>query len=66
MCRRSVETVRSDETALAAARRMRDREADGLVVVNDAGQPVGLLSDRDVVRSLVAEDRDPARRAALL
>ena len=61
MCKRDVETLPSHETALVAARRMRDREADALVVVNDAGKPVGLVTSRDVVRGLVAEDRDPAR-----
>jgi CBS domain-containing protein len=61
MCRRDVETVRSDATALVAARRMRAQETDALVVVNDGGQPIGLLSNRDVVRGLVAQERDPVR-----
>jgi predicted transcriptional regulator len=61
ICARHVETVRWNETAFMAAQRMRDRDADALVVVNDAGQPLGILCNRDVVRDLVAEGRDPAR-----
>jgi CBS domain-containing protein len=44
---------------------MRDRETDALVVVSGEGKPIGLLSNRDVVRGLVAEDRDPARTAVI-
>jgi CBS domain-containing protein len=61
ICTRDVETAPWDQTALAAAQRMRDRDADAIVVVNDAGRPVGMLCDRDVVRGLVAEGRDAVR-----
>jgi CBS domain-containing protein len=64
VCARAVETVGRDETALVAAQRMRARDADALVVVDAAGRPVGILCNRDVVRGLVADGRDPARTIA--
>lgn len=61
ICIRDVDTASGDETALVAARRMRDRGVGTLVVVNDRRQPMGLLSDRDLATRLIAQERDPAR-----
>jgi CBS domain-containing protein len=41
-----------------AARAMRSRNVGALVVVN-AGRPVGMLTDRDVVVEVVAKGMDP-------
>jgi CBS domain-containing protein len=40
---------------------MRDRGVGTLIVVNDLNEPMGLLTDRDVVLRVVARERDPAR-----
>jgi CBS domain-containing protein len=61
ICRRDVDTVAPDETALVAARRMRDRGVGTLIVVNDLDQPMGLLTDRDLAMRIVAQERNPAR-----
>lgn len=61
ICIRDVDTASGDESALVAARRMRDRSVGALVVVNDRKQPMGLLSDRDLALRVIAQERDPAR-----
>lgn len=48
------------DTVLAAARLMNERGIGG-VVVTDHGSMVGIFTERDVLRRVVAERRDPAR-----
>lgn len=58
VCRDFVVTARPDETVPEAACRMRDQHVGDMVVVGDAGQPVGMLTDRDIVVSAVAQSPD--------
>jgi CBS domain-containing protein len=58
-CNRQVVTIEKGEPVLEAARRMRDEHVGDLVVVEErAGRrvPVGMLTDRDIVVGLVAQD----------
>lgn len=55
---RAVITADPEETLIEAARRMRDRHVGALVVVDGAGRPVGILTDRDIVVSAVAQSAD--------
>jgi CBS domain-containing protein len=58
-CSPTCKTVRPDETVRAAARCM-DQEGVGcVVVVDDAGRPVGILSDRDVAMRVLRRGKDP-------
>lgn len=56
---KAVVTADLDETALEAARRMRDKKVGCIVAVRE-GRPVGMLTDRDLVLRVVAERLDPA------
>jgi CBS domain-containing protein len=58
VCTRSVVTARPDETVVEAARRLRDAHVGDLLVVDDRGRPVGILTDRDVVVSAAAQSPD--------
>lgn len=49
-----------DETAVAAARRMRDFKVGCVIVVRNA-RPVGILTDRDLAIRVVAAGLDPER-----
>ncbi|OMT59053.1 CBS domain-containing protein [Burkholderia pseudomallei] len=63
ICTREVVACRRTDTVLDAAHLMRDRHVGDLIVVDDAGHahaPVGMLTDRDIVLSLIAKDVDPA------
>jgi CBS domain-containing protein len=60
ICKRDVVVAfRSDELATAALR-MRDKHIGYLVVVegDDGQEPIGVLTDRDIVVTLVARDVD--------
>jgi predicted transcriptional regulator len=64
LCRRDVVTVRPFDDLATAARIMRERHVGYLVVVEpnlqEAGLvPIGVLTDRDIVVSVVAPEVDP-------
>src|ERR1700710_1764837 len=62
---RDPETIEADVPVLEAARRMRDADI-GNVVVLDNGRVVGIVTDRDIVVRVVAEELDsstPVREA---
>ena len=56
---RGVVTIVPDDSVLAAAHLMNRRAIGGLVVAEDE-QIVGVITERDVLRRVVAERRDPA------
>jgi CBS domain-containing protein len=58
ICTKPVVTASAQMTVDEAARAMRSRNVGALVVVN-AGRPVGMLTDRDVVVEVVAKGMDP-------
>lgn len=58
-CNREVVIARRDESALQAARLMRHHHVGDLVVVDERDGrrvPVGILTDRDLVMEVLAED----------
>jgi CBS domain-containing protein len=52
-----VDTATFDESAEVAAERMHQRAVGTLVVVNDAAQPIGIVTDRDLVTRVLAPGR---------
>jgi CBS domain-containing protein len=53
-----VKTVRADASIAAAAQKMREEHIGSLVVVDEEGRFVGMVTDRDIVLRLVAENGD--------
>lgn len=61
LCTRTVVVAHRDLALNEAARLMREHHVGCLVVVDEAGdgrRPVGLLTDRDIVTAVVAQDVD--------
>lgn len=61
LCKRNVSCVRRDESLVEAARRMREEHVGDLVVVEDRNNvcvPVSMLTDRDIVIGVLANDGD--------
>ena len=54
----AIETIGSDETALTAARRMADKHIGALFVM-EAEELVGIVTEADLVRKLLAYQLDP-------
>jgi CBS domain-containing protein len=55
---RDVKTADSEETILRAAEIM-NRYEIGCIVVTDNGQPVGVLTERDILKRVVFKRKDP-------
>jgi CBS domain-containing protein len=52
-------TVKASETVAAAANTMRQLDVGSIIVVNDSGLAVGILTDRDIAVRAVAQGLDP-------
>jgi CBS domain-containing protein len=61
ICTKAVVTVSPEATVHEAAHRMWSRKVGALVVTDEAGKPVGVLTDRDIVVRAVAQGKDPAK-----
>jgi CBS domain-containing protein len=59
ICLREVDLAEPGESVLEAARRMRERRVGTLVILDDAGKPVALVTDRDLVLRVLAAGGDP-------
>ena len=59
ICQRNVDTAQTVESVRTAAQRMGTRNVGTLVVLNEIGRPVGILTDRDVAVRVVGQGRDP-------
>ena len=59
LCNRDVVTATRETTIMDAAKLMRDHHVGCLVVIETRGdrvEPVGMLTDRDIVIEIIAED----------
>jgi CBS domain-containing protein len=52
--------VKIDDTVLDAARFMADRRIGGVCVIDGNNRLVGILTERDILNSIVVPQRDPA------
>jgi CBS domain-containing protein len=59
ICAREVDLAEEHEPLQAAAERMHARNVGSLVVLNEAKEPVGILTDRDLVVKGVARGLNP-------
>jgi CBS domain-containing protein len=55
-----VVTARPEEGAIAVARLMRDHRVGSVVIVDPAGSPVAMVTDRDLALRVLAEGVDSA------
>jgi signal-transduction protein with cAMP-binding, CBS, and nucleotidyltransferase domain len=56
-----VVTIKDTDTVLAASKLMKKNEIGCVVVVDKAGKPLGLITERDVVRRVAALDLLPSK-----
>ncbi|HWA98737.1 MAG TPA: CBS domain-containing protein [Pirellulales bacterium] len=59
ICNRLVVLAGPKETIVVAARRMLEQRVGTLLVLNDSKQPIGILTDRDLVTRVMAVGKDP-------
>ncbi|MEB3851634.1 MAG: CBS domain-containing protein [Desulfurococcales archaeon] len=54
---REVLTAKPDETVGSVVKRMAEKGAGSVVVVNDEGKPIGIFTERDLLVKVVGEGR---------
>jgi CBS domain-containing protein len=59
ICSHHVDLADGEETVQAAARRMTERRITTLIVLNRANEPVGIVTDRDLIVRVLAQGKDP-------
>jgi len=58
VCRKEVVTVSPDTNLLEVAKLLRSQHVGSVVVVEEH-RPVGILTDRDIIVKVVAQEKDP-------
>lgn len=56
-----VVTARPDETIVDAARKMAENKIGSVIVVDDTGTIIGIVTEGDIVRRVVARGLDPSQ-----
>lgn len=51
-----LETITMSSSAQVAAKKMRDKNISSLIVTDDYNKPVGIVTERDLVRKICAND----------
>jgi CBS domain-containing protein len=51
-----LETIEASNSAQEAAKKMRDKKISSLVVVDGSSKPVGIITERDLVRKVCVHD----------
>ena len=59
ICTRVVVTATADESVLTVARRMAEHDVGAVVVVSPSAQPVGMVTDRDIVTRAIVPELGP-------
>lgn len=61
ICGQDITTVSRHQTVLEAARLMTDKRIGAVPVLDDRERMVGILSERDLMNRVIAQELDPAR-----
>jgi CBS domain-containing protein len=59
ICHYDVDVAEPGESVRTIAERMRQRTVGCLVIVNEFREPIGIVTDRDLVIRVLAEGKDP-------
>ena len=63
ICTREVDTATPTESVYVVAERMHQRAVGCLVVVSDTSEPIGIVTDRDLVCRVLAKGANPMQTA---
>ncbi len=61
ICCREVNIAAAEESVVEAARRLGAQRVGTLVILNAAKEPIGVVTDRDLVVRVLAAEKDPHR-----
>jgi len=53
---KKVETIQTSDSAKDAAKKMLDKNVSSLVIIDESGQSVGIITERDITRGVCTHD----------
>lgn len=53
---KKLETIQTSDSAKDAAKKMLDKNVSSLVIIDKSGQPVGIITERDITRGVCIHD----------
>ena len=53
-------TIEPGKTILDAAKKMADHNIGGMVISKDGKKPLGIITERDILKRIIAQGKDPA------
>ena len=56
LMRKKIETIKESASVQEAANKMKEKNVSSLVVVDENGRPLGLITERDLVRKICIRD----------
>jgi CBS domain-containing protein len=54
-----VQTATSEDTIETISNKMKENQVGSIVVVNEKNHPLGIITERDIVRKVIADGKDP-------
>lgn len=54
-----VQTATSEDTVEAISNKMKENQVGSVVVVNEKNHPLGIVTERDIIRKVIADGKDP-------
>jgi CBS domain-containing protein len=54
-----LQTATTEETVVTISNKMKENQVGSVVVVNEKNHPLGIVTERDIVRRVISEGKDP-------
>lgn len=54
-----VQTATSEDTVEAISNKMKENQVGSVVVINEKNHPLGIVTERDIIRKVIADGKDP-------
>lgn len=55
----SLQTANTEDTVETISNKMKDNQVGSVVIVNENKQPIGIVTERDIIRRIIADGKDP-------
>jgi len=54
-----LQTDNTEDTVETICNKMKDNQVGSVVIVNESKQPIGIVTERDIIRRIIADGKDP-------
>jgi signal-transduction protein with cAMP-binding, CBS, and nucleotidyltransferase domain len=54
-----LQTANTEDTVETISNKMKDNQVGSVVIVNEKNHPIGIVTERDIIRRIIADGKDP-------